>query len=131
VIRCPGVISVWGYTIKNDDVSRWLLIMDYCSQGNLKQALARQVLAEQKRLDIAKAVVKAMKYLHSQRIVHCDLKPANILVCMQRCQPTQIRVVRHVSTPASGRYQPNVLAIVVGRESQSGSSGFRLRQAST
>jgi len=94
-LRNPGVITVWGYTIReHNGIQRWLLIMDYASNGTLYQALLRtgpDALSWNDRVTIAKTVTSALEYLHANGVVHCDLKCANILV---RQQPGTRRVGR-------------------------------------
>ncbi|KAL0025127.1 hypothetical protein WJX77_001678 [Trebouxia sp. C0004] len=59
------------------------IVVEYMGQGSLKGALARKADIVQGaliRLLIAMDAAKGMEYLHTKRIVHFDLKSANLLL---------------------------------------------------
>jgi serine/threonine-protein kinase len=73
----PGVMKVYG----EDDRSRVYMVMEW-----VDGRLLRQILTEQKKLPIDRAVrialgiCDALEYIHSKGVVHRDLKPENIMV---------------------------------------------------
>jgi Tol biopolymer transport system component len=56
------------------------LVMELVPGDDLSQRLARGSIPIDDALRIAKQVAEALEAAHEQRIVHCDLKPANIKV---------------------------------------------------
>ncbi|KAK9820412.1 hypothetical protein WJX72_010037 [[Myrmecia] bisecta] len=59
------------------------IVTEFMSQGSLKGALARKaeiITGNLMRLLVAMDAAKGMEYLHSKRIVHFDLKSANLLL---------------------------------------------------
>ncbi|XP_021810757.1 G-type lectin S-receptor-like serine/threonine-protein kinase At5g35370 [Prunus avium] len=62
-----------------------LLVYEYMNRGSLDRSLfgSGPVLEWQERLDIALGTARGLAYLHSgceQKIIHCDVKPENILL---------------------------------------------------
>ena len=57
------------------------LVMDYAQEGSLRQRHpAGSVLALNTILSYVQQVAAALHYAHSQNVVHCDVKPENLLV---------------------------------------------------
>ncbi len=63
-------------------VGRWpYLILEYVEEArNLRQYCDENQLSIQQRLLLFLRVASVVNYLHHERVLHCDLKPANILV---------------------------------------------------
>lgn len=63
------------------DANYIYLILDYCSGGNLDEFIKQKGrLSEFMVQHFTQQLVLGLEVLHSQNIVHCDLKPANILL---------------------------------------------------
>lgn len=79
VSRHPNVCRLQGVSICPPRVS---LVLEYCSEGSLKSLLRddSRELPWSLRLKFALDAAKGICYLHSERIVHRDLKSSNILV---------------------------------------------------
>src|SRR5262249_1488286 len=56
------------------------LIMEYVPGESLEKRLERGPLAESEALDIAAQIAEALEASHELGVVHCDLKPGNIVV---------------------------------------------------
>jgi len=64
------------------------IVTDYCEGGNLEERIRRQredgvSLPETLIMDWFVQIVLAMRYVHSQKILHRDLKSANIFLTKQ------------------------------------------------
>lgn len=57
----------------------YFLVEDYVSGPNLQTILERGPLAIEKALRITLAVSEAVEFAHANGVLHCDLKPANVL----------------------------------------------------
>lgn len=60
-----------------------LILMEYCSGGNLNDRLARPDYDPLKNLKWMRQIAAALAYLHSCNTVHRDLKPENVLLTDQ------------------------------------------------
>lgn len=74
----PNIVSIYDYF--SDDKYSYL-IMEYCTGGNLQQYIEKngQVPVELLR-KFSRQLLEALNYCHKKKIVHKDIKPANILI---------------------------------------------------
>lgn len=78
-IRHPNVVLYIGASINKNDC---YMIGEYISKGSLFDYLhiTKETLNEDDQISIAFEIAVAVKYLHSRKILHCDLKSSNILL---------------------------------------------------
>ena len=57
----------------------WLFLVMELASGSLEQHLGQRPMPESSTRKLVQEVATALRFLHSQRKVHCDLKPGNIL----------------------------------------------------
>jgi serine/threonine protein kinase len=62
-----------------DDIST-KLIMEYCSKGDLNEYLNMRRMKEKSALHFLYQILQGLQYLHSNDIIHRDIKPQNILI---------------------------------------------------
>ncbi|MGI0488354.1 serine/threonine-protein kinase [Pantanalinema rosaneae CENA516] len=61
------------------------LVMDYCEGGTLRSLVDEEIsLHPQQSLKLVADVLAGLDHAHSRGIVHCDIKPENILLAVQR-----------------------------------------------
>ncbi|PKA49978.1 Mitogen-activated protein kinase kinase 4 [Apostasia shenzhenica] len=75
VVRCHGVIPT-----PSGDIALLLEHMDAGSLDSLLSARGRSAVSEPALAGMARQVLLGLSYLHSQQIVHRDIKPGNLLV---------------------------------------------------
>eukprot|EP00658_Telonema_sp_P-2_P065587 TRINITY_DN54795_c0_g1_i2.p1 TRINITY_DN54795_c0_g1~~TRINITY_DN54795_c0_g1_i2.p1 ORF type:complete len:222 (-),score=6.33 TRINITY_DN54795_c0_g1_i2:276-941(-) len=68
--------------IRDRDKGRFCLLMEYIAAGSLSYQIDRGALSELHVQSYTRQILQGIKYLHSNRIVHGDLKPDNILVTL-------------------------------------------------
>ena len=79
-INCPSIIKIYGAA---EDKNNFYMEMEYCSSGDLSHCLWPN-----RGCNYLEKVIKAvstqlligLKILHNNGIVHCNLKPSNILI---------------------------------------------------
>lgn len=59
-------------------------VMEYLENGSLEQRLAEGPLPPQEAVRIARSILHALIHAHGAGILHCDLKPANVLLDANR-----------------------------------------------
>jgi len=56
------------------------LMLDYCKKGSLLDVLQKKDMSLYKVLRVGVDICNALKYLQTKKIIHMDIKPANIFV---------------------------------------------------
>ncbi len=75
------------------------VVMEYVAWGSLQRWIGlhrrhASAAAAAVRVDIARGIVSGMAFLHSQGFIHCDLKPANVLLAYDGLRFTaKVRIV--------------------------------------
>jgi serine/threonine-protein kinase len=73
----PNLVSIFDIVTDEESV---LIVMEYVDGETLRDAVARGPLAPQRAIDVIRDVAAGLDHAHSHRIVHRDVKPANILL---------------------------------------------------
>ncbi|KAF8197144.1 kinase-like domain-containing protein [Pholiota molesta] len=76
----PNIVSLFGVT--SDFGKSIAMVCQWMNQGTLSEYLEREKdnLSLHDRLNICIAIARGLSYLHSQKVIHGDLSPANILM---------------------------------------------------
>lgn len=75
-VDCPHLVRVLDY----DEGPPAYLTMELARKGSLRHALKDGPLPAGRAIDIAQQILGALSALHDRSIVHCDVKPGNILL---------------------------------------------------
>ncbi|ELP87866.1 serine-threonine protein kinase, putative [Entamoeba invadens IP1] len=76
-LRCPNVVSYMGSAITDNTCC---ILTEFCPFMSVKRCLALEDFSVGLKIKICFDVAKGMKYLHSNNIIHYDLKSDNILL---------------------------------------------------
>lgn len=79
-LRHPAIIAVYDL-IEDSETGEYYLVCEYANAGSLADYLqAPGVVAEEQAIAIALDMCAALEHIWNERIVHCDIKPKNILL---------------------------------------------------
>ncbi len=74
----PNIVAVFD---QGEDRGRPYIVMEYVAGRTLRQVIATQApLAPEKALSYIEPVVKALEAAHEVGLVHCDVKPENVII---------------------------------------------------
>ncbi|PSF37247.1 serine/threonine protein kinase [Aphanothece hegewaldii CCALA 016] len=77
-LKHPNIISFHG--IEHHQGGRYL-VMDYCEGGTLRELMeSGQKITLQLILKLVQDILSALVHAHRKKIIHCDIKPENILL---------------------------------------------------
>lgn len=74
----PNIVHIIDQGVTEDE--RPYFVMEYVKSITLKSAMQQGNMSASRALDIFLQISKALAYAHKNNIVHCDIKPENILV---------------------------------------------------
>jgi len=82
-LRHPHVVNFYGYY---QDPTHYSIVMEYVSGGSLDKVLydTQQPFPWPTRWDVAHDIASAVSFLHSNHIIHRDLKSQNVLVYYEK-----------------------------------------------
>lgn len=73
----PNIVQI--YSVGQTPKGLHFLVMEFINGVNLN-ALIRSGLGTDEAIDIALDVCRALKYAHDRDVIHCDIKPGNVMV---------------------------------------------------
>ena len=75
----PNVITLFGVTyVKRTQPG---IVMEKAEHGSLDKWIEKTSLSHENLTKIALGIIDGLKYVHSQKVIHRDIKPQNILMC--------------------------------------------------
>jgi len=79
-LRHENVIKLHGFTtVKNGKRGIVGIVMELAAHGSLDKWIGK--LDQDRTTKIALGIVDGLEYVHSQKVIHRDIKPNNILMC--------------------------------------------------
>jgi serine/threonine protein kinase len=93
----PNIVTVYDF---GHDPTRYFIVMEYVSGTDLKTYLRRRGrLTVTEAVDLAIQVCAGVGYAHRAGLVHCDLKPQNILITADgRAKITDFGIARALAS---------------------------------
>lgn len=92
----PNIVNIYDVG-KDEDV--YYIVMEYISGETLKQHIQNQPLSIELSVRIAIEIAEALEHAHQNNLVHCDIKPHNILMTRAgRIKVTDFGIARAVSS---------------------------------
>ncbi|MCO5564671.1 hypothetical protein L7F22_018338 [Adiantum nelumboides] len=112
--EAPNVIRCLGWTDSDMDdsgVPLYSVFLEYMHGGSLQQLVNSRGgrLSEEETRVYTRVVVRALVYMHSRGIVHCDVKCANVLLESTReVKESEVKLARErIFRPEAARGHPS------------------------
>ena len=77
--KCPYIVNFRGAWLKEENI--WIA-MEYCGGGGVLDIMRalKISLSEEQIAVVMKETLKALQYVHAQKLIHRDIKAANVLL---------------------------------------------------
>lgn len=102
----PNIVRFYEFC---KDGSIVFIVMDWVDGANLKEVIIKRKapLELPVAVSLLRPVASALQYAHSQKIIHCDVKPANILINQSnKVLLTDFGISKQVSQRTTGGTPP-------------------------
>ncbi|CAI2359896.1 unnamed protein product [Moneuplotes crassus] len=87
----PNIVKVYDYY---EDSDRFHIVMEYCEGGELFEYFSKSgAFTEDMASHIMKQILSAIAYLHSQNIIHSDLKAENIMFYYKNDDDLHVKLI--------------------------------------
>lgn len=97
-----------------DSMKHLHLVIEYMEGGELFDIIADLGhLSEQRASQIIREIIKGVDYLHEVGVVHCDIKPENIL-CKSRTWPLQVKLCDFGLANFYDKYNTSSMTAMIG-----------------
>ncbi|CAE6075285.1 unnamed protein product [Arabidopsis arenosa] len=82
IVRCYGHEIALEETLFGGSRTNYNLILEYCSGKSLADLIENNIggLSEKDVKVFARDILNGLDYIHRENIIHCDIKPENILL---------------------------------------------------
>ena len=79
-LKHPNIVEIECYFIEEGEILRGYIQMPFYEGGNLKEWINNKKPSEIQIQRILTQILRGIEFIHSKEIIHCDLKPQNILM---------------------------------------------------
>ncbi|WP_013323433.1 serine/threonine-protein kinase [Gloeothece verrucosa] len=77
-LKHPNIVGCTG--LEYNRTGRYV-VMDYCEGGTLRDLInSQEQLSLKQKLNLVEDILSGLAHAHSRQIIHCDIKPENILL---------------------------------------------------
>lgn len=106
----PNIVNIYDV---GEEAGSHYIVMEYVAGDTLKNEIQQQGhLPVAESLDIARQIAEALEHAHQNNLVHCDIKPHNILMMRDgRVKVADFGIARAV-TASTMTYSGNVIGSV-------------------
>ena len=93
-VSCISEIVGYGYCEKKEYIC---ILMKYYSSINLDDFIQKNDLNSKEKLDLMLKLAYGLKEIYDRGIIHCDIKPQNIIYLKDKCIYIDFGVSTHIS----------------------------------
>src|SRR5690606_10309971 len=73
----PNIVTYYTHFWQNENL---FLVMEYCEQGSLRDYTEKAKPKDNEVVNWISVLASCLREVHTKSIIHCDIKPDNILV---------------------------------------------------
>lgn len=100
ILSHPNIVKIYDYSLDTDPL---YIVMEHVEGITLKEYIERQRIVKwQEAIHFISQILRALQHAHDKGIVHCDIKPQNILLLPNATiKVTDFGIARFMNKPAN------------------------------
>lgn len=119
LLNHPRIASIYAIEVTAD--GQPYLILEYVRGETLQEVLGKGPLSISDSLRIGAQIAEAIEAAHAQGVVHCDLKPANLMIATDGVKVLDFGVAQFLGNRSDAETAPSELA---GEAALAGTPGY-------
>jgi serine/threonine protein kinase len=92
-IEHPNVVKVWDWTTIEDETVPTFIVMELVTGRTLASIIKEEPLAVNRAVSLMVDICKGVGAAHGEGIIHRDMKPANVMICIDRGREERVKVL--------------------------------------
>lgn len=108
-LRHPNIVTIYDIQSSDDHAE---IIMELVKGITIEQLVKRHLLLARDFIFITTQILSALSVAHKHNVLHCDLKPSNLMLCATQGDNYEIKIVDFGMSPSASNITGQTTKII-------------------